>query len=83
MLSQTKPWVRLISVMMFIGSGFMVLAGLVIMVTGGAGAFAGGGAAMAGGGVFIGAIYVVMALFYIVPASFLWKYANGISVFLQ
>jgi len=75
MLSQTKPWVRFISVMMFIGSAFMVLGGIAMMI--------GGAAGLGGAGAFLGIVYIVMALLYIVPAVFLWSYADRIGRFLQ
>ena len=77
MLRQTKPWVRFISVMLFLGAAFIALAGLFVM---------GGGIseAMPGGiGAFLGFIYIAMAFLYIVPAVFLWMYADRIGVFLR
>jgi hypothetical protein len=76
MLRQTKPWVRFMSVMMLIGSVFMVLGGIVLMVSSAAGAFPGRIGALVGG------MYIGMALLYIVPAIFLWMYASRIAVFL-
>lgn len=77
MLRQTKPWVRFISVMMFIASGFLVLGGLIMMVAGAAAKLPGGfGAAF-------GFVYIVLAILYALPAVFLWKYADRISVFLR
>ena len=78
MLRQTKPWVRFISVMMFIGSAFMVLGGLIMMISGAAGV-----GPAAGVGAVIGVVYIVMALFYIIPAVFLWRYADRIALFVQ
>jgi len=75
MLRQTKPWVRFISVLMFIGAAFMVLVGLIATVA---------GARMPGAfGPVVGLIYIVMAILYIAPALFLWMYADRIGVFLQ
>lgn len=86
MLRQTKPWVRFISVMMFIGSAFMVLGGFFMMVSGAAGMGGGGGgprAAFGGVSALIGVAYLVMAMFYIVPGVFLWRYADRIESFVQ
>ena len=81
-LAATRPWVRFISVMTFIGAGFMLLG----VVGGAAGAklpptspnhqvnqFAG---AMGFG---IAALYVVLAVVYLFPGIKLWKYANAIT----
>jgi len=79
MLRQTKPWVRFISVMMFIGSVFMVLGGVGLMIA------AGGGMSGLGGniGIVMGAVYIGMAVCYVIPAVFLWNYASRIALFIQ
>jgi hypothetical protein len=79
MLRQTRPWVRLVSVVMFLVS-FMMMAGGLFMVVGalgGVGGFAGGV------GTMVGVVYSVMAMLYIAPAVFLWKYANRIGIFVS
>lgn len=76
MLLQTKPWVRFISIMMFIGSVFMVLAGIFMMVSGAAGG-------PPGVSVGVGVVYIAMASIYTIPAVFLWKYADRIALFVQ
>ena len=89
-LAATRPWVRFISVMTFIGAGFMLLgaAGMAVMgVVGGA-----AGAKLpptspnhqvnqfAGAmGFGIAALYVVLAVVYLFPGIKLWKYANAIT----
>ena len=75
-LSQTRPWVRFMSVMLFICAGFMVLAGigmaLFIAIAGGAWGMA-----------LLGLLYVAFAILYIAPGVFLWTYANRIDIFLR
>ena len=87
-LAGTKPWVRLISVMLFIGVGFMLLGGLVMLVGGAAmfsnfsklGSGSGGGvglpAAMITG---MAVAYLIFGVLYLYPAVKLWKYANRIG----
>lgn len=78
-LQKTKPWVRFMSVMMFIGAGFMVLAGLFMGLAGGASAMSGDNKALGAGlGVGIAAAYSLLAILYIFPALKLWKYADRI-----
>lgn len=80
-LAGTKPWVRFISVMLWIGIGFMMLGALgigAVMVSGLAkksttGPF--GGMEM----VVIAVMYGVFAFLYIYPAIKLWAYANRIG----
>jgi hypothetical protein len=80
MLRQTKPWVRFISVLIWIGAAFMLLAGMV-------GLFA--GVAMAGRGgaaqrqmLFL-IVYLPVALLYIMPAIYLGRYASRINDVLR
>jgi len=78
-LKQTKPWVRFISILLFIGTGFLILAGLFITVGGsflserfGSGL---GGMPIA----LIGLLYAALGVLYIIPAVFLFRYATGIQ----
>jgi len=86
MLRQTKPWVRLISVMGFVGSAFMVLSGGFMLLAGIAGLAGDPGGAelgipLGGSSAVIGVIYIVMSFLYILPAVYLWRYANRIQSF--
>jgi hypothetical protein len=78
-LKQTKPWVRFISILGFIGTGFLLLLGLFLML--GAGVMSSrfgsafGGVPMAA----IGMVYLVLGALYILPAVFLFRYAAGIQ----
>ena len=78
-LNGTRPWVRLCSILGFIGAGFMIIAGL-IMIAGGAiggmsrSAPAGLGWFQTIGGIF----YIVLSLMYLFPALKLWKYGTAI-----
>lgn len=75
MLRSTRPWVRTISVVMFVFSALTVLIGMISAL---------GGAAMAGPfGLLLGAVYIFMAILYAVPALYLWWYASRINVFLR
>ena len=72
LLSRTRPWVMLMSILTFIGSALMVLGGFAGMAFS---SFAPGAGAMVG----IMAIYVIMGLVYIVPAVYLFRYARRIG----
>lgn len=78
-LRATKPWVRLISVVMFIMVGLMCLGGLFMMLMpspagmGGAGFF----------GPVIGIIYILFSGLYLFPAYFLHQYASSINDLVQ
>lgn len=73
LLKQTRPWVIMMSVLSFLGAGFMLLAGL--------GMFAmalitpRGGAQQA----MLGVVYVPLALVYVYPAVKLWSYGSSIA----
>lgn len=73
-LRQTKPWVRLISVFMFLGAGALIIGGGFIMIVGIANGNTTG---------IVGILYGALSLMYMIPATFLWKYANRIGMFLQ
>jgi hypothetical protein len=78
-LKETKPWVRLFSILGFIFSAFAVLAGLLMMV--GAGFL---GEEFQGAlGVGLGVFYLVFALLYIMPSLYLWRYASSIQTLLS
>ncbi len=71
-----QGWVHFLSILGFIGCGFLVLVGLVMMVAGSR-AFNYQGAA--GMGIFIGFIYLVLAGLYFFPALKLTQYASRIA----
>lgn len=78
-LGQTQPWVRLMSVLLFIGAGFMVLGGAAMLIVGVVGAIAGGlGDGFSGAtGIGMGAMYLIMAFMYLPPGLYLHRYANA------
>ncbi len=77
-LKETKPWVRFISVMIFVGSVLVFLLGLVLIL--GAGLLS-SLSRDAFGGVplgLLGFVYAVIACLAFFPALFLSRYASGI-----
>jgi len=80
MLQQTRPWVRLCSVIGFIGTG-LILLGAVAMVISGvvAGSRSRGGMPFAGVTFLLGALYAVMGLLYLFPSLKLWRYGTAIA----
>jgi hypothetical protein len=74
----TGPWLRFFSIMAFIGVGFMLLAGSIMLVGGVVGATfgeeLGGGFMLAGMSIF----YYVFAVLYIIPAVYLFRAAGGV-----
>ena len=82
-LAGTKGWVRFMSVLMFVGAGFMLLVGLIMLVAGGSiAANAKAGALPAGVMTGFAIVYALMSLIYIYPALKLWKYASYIGALL-
>src|SRR5687768_5540229 len=75
-LRATKPWVRLIFVILFISVGLMLLLGLgMMLIPSGM-----GGSSF---GPLIGIIYILFSGLYLAPAFFLHKFASSINDFLQ
>lgn len=84
-LAGTKGWVQFMSILLWIGVGFMILGGIGMMT---AGSFMADVIAktqpnnpMAGKGFLlgVGALYLLMALFYVYPALKLWSYGSRIA----
>lgn len=78
-LRATKPWVRLISVIMFILTGLMCVGGLLMMLMPSA-------PGMRGAGFFgpvVGIIYILFSGLYLFPAYFLHQYASSINDLLR
>ncbi len=73
MLRQTKPWVVFLSVMSFIGAGFMALLGVIMLVAGALAPTGGPPTAL------LGLVYVPMAFFYVYPGVKLWKFGSAIG----
>lgn len=81
-LKQTKPWVRFISIMLFIGTVLVFLLGLVLIL--GAGLLSSLSRTAFGGAPLglLGFVYAVMACLCFFPALYLGRYASGIRVAL-
>lgn len=80
-LTGTKPWVRFLSVMMWIGVIFMLLAagGMGVVAAIGKGKLASNSPFGDRQFIVLAVVYVFFAILYIIPAAKLWKYANRIG----
>lgn len=79
-LRQTKPWVRFLAVLGFIGIGFMVLASVAML---GLGSVAGNRGLPAGFGIGMMLLYLFMAGIQLPAAIFLNRYASRIGTLLD
>jgi len=83
-LRAARPWIRFISILLFIGTGFTVLAAALLFFAGVVGAALSsrskGAELIAGpiGGVF----YMVIGLFYALPGILMHRLANAIDSFV-
>jgi len=81
--SQTRPWVRFLSIILFICIGCMVLGGLMILLVGMTGSLLGSSNPiydmMPGGTFVVGLVYIILAILYAAPAVFLSRYASAIK----
>ena len=86
-LAATKPWVRLVSVLTFIGSGFTLLMSAVMFMMGTVGSLAASGRSGAAIppalGIGMSIAYVVVAIVQLYPGVKLWKYAGAIARLMQ
>ena len=79
-LAGTKPWVRFMSVLMFLGAGLMLLFALIMLVGGGTFSIAGKPGPLPAWTITLAAgLYAVLSGLYIYPALKLWKYASRIG----
>jgi hypothetical protein len=76
-LRESAKWSLILSIIGFIGTGFMVLAAFFIMVAGAAGPFG------AGGAIGMGIVYLIIAVLYIFPIYYLYKYATQMKAALN
>src|SRR5688500_18393278 len=76
MLRQTKPWVRLMSIVMFVIAGLTLVFGIVI----GIGGMMSSGLRSAGFPAALGFVYIAMGLIYIAPGIYLFRYASRIAL---
>ena len=80
-LDQTRPWVRFLSIMVFIGAAFMALAAVAMIALAMAGAISRSVASNplgAAGVVAAAFFYLMVACLYIAPGIFLYRYASAI-----
>ena len=75
LLGKTRPWVLLMAIMGFIGTGLMVIVGIVMAMMTALGA---DDAQLAGMGGILGVVYLFIAVIYFFPCWFLMKYAGAI-----
>ncbi len=85
-LAKTKGWTLFFGIMLWIGAGFMVLAGIALIAISAVGGATGGafeemGSEMGGmiGMIIMGGFYIVLALIYIYPALKLCKFSSRCS----
>lgn len=81
LLSATRPWVLFISILMFIGIGFIVLAAVAFLIIGLAGAASSSRGSTAVGivGAFFAMVMLALALLSFFPAMYLARYASRIT----
>ncbi len=85
-LDQTRPWVRFMSVMIFVVAGLMVLMGIAMLVVSMLGGFAARDTGPAGalGSAIVGGLlalfYFALSALYVAPGVYLARYATAIKV---
>jgi len=87
-LDQTRPWVKFMSIMIFITSAFMIVMAILMVTVGlrprfapvGPGRLGSFGAISLFANVAAAFIYILMAILYVVPGVFLWRFAGAIKI---
>lgn len=72
LLRQTRPWARIMAIMIFIAAGLMILGGVAMM-------FASTFGARDTAPAIVGIVYFVIAALYIAPAVYLNRYCSRIT----
>jgi hypothetical protein len=80
-LRNARPWLRLLSILFFLGAGLMLVASLFMLVAGAAvmSAAPTGSGPAAALAPLLGLIYLPLAGVYLLPAIFMHRLANGID----
>ena len=78
-LRATRPWTRLLSVLGFIGTALIILAGIAMFVGKEFIPMSEKAPPLA----FMGIFYIVASVFYLVPSIWLSKYSSAITAFLN
>jgi hypothetical protein len=82
-LKKTRPWVRFLSILGYLGAGVMVLMGLIMMVAGSATTTAMATGPLGSVAPFLAFIYIAFGGIYLIPSTLLWRYAEGISKYTR
>lgn len=85
MLCQTRPWARLVGVIVIIFASLGALGGVAMLLTSIFGFAQGSTNGVAAGGfmVLLGVIYLVIAILYMMPGIYLCRYATSITQLLH
>jgi len=87
-LDQTRPWVKFMSVMIFITSAFMIVMAILMVTVGlgprftpqGHGRIESLGAIGFFANVAAAFFYILLAILYVAPGVFLWRFAGAIKI---
>jgi hypothetical protein len=83
-LKNTRPWVLFLAIMMIVGCGFLVIAGLFVLLSGAlmgiaSRAYDFGDLNMGAVLGLIGVFYLFLPAIYVAPIIFLFKFASSVS----
>lgn len=78
-LKETASWSYFLSILGFIGLGFMVVGGVIVSFAGSFNQFSGNTAYGLGYSLGIGLVYIVFALVYFFPILYLFKFSKNIK----
>lgn len=78
-LRSTKTWTRIMSIIFFIISGIMMLAGVLVFLTGTSSAAQNAKMPPTG----MGIVNIVLSIFYVIASIYLFKYSSALGRFLN
>jgi hypothetical protein len=78
-LTQTRPWVRFLSILGFLTTALLALFGLFFIGLGATGTALSRSQFGGGAGIGVGFVYLLISLLYLFASLFLFRYASGIA----
>ncbi|TDY11260.1 DUF5362 family protein [Meridianimaribacter flavus] len=82
-LKETSKWSYILSILGFVGIGFMLIGALIMAISGGIANSGFDGAYGAGYAVGVAFVYVVLALVYLFPVLYLFRFSKNMKSALR
>lgn len=82
-LLEVAKWTTFLAILGYIGIGLMVLAGIVMLISGASMSSYNSSMMPMGGGAFFALFYLIFAAFYFIPINYLYKFASNMKLAIE